>query len=215
MSRRPAAGVRAVRRRDDTLSGVRDLDAGAPEDSGGAHDGAYDGAHPRSREFADGVRARHRELGHTPRIINGVELVTDLTRLVARLVQDFESSVHRPLGMTWAGFRIMNTLWVFGELEQREIARISGTSRASVSSAINTLEERGLVERRRDRGDRRLVQVSLTSSGLSMLQEAITGQTARELAWMRVLDDAEMAQLLALLRKLLNQPTPPAGDQAS
>jgi DNA-binding MarR family transcriptional regulator len=164
--------------------------------------------HPRSREFAAKVRAHHQELGHTERQVQGVEVVTHLTRLVARLVQDFEASVHRPLGMTWAGFRIMNTLWIFGDLEQREIARISGTSRASVSSAINTLEERGLVERRRESGDRRLVRVSLTSSGLALLHRAIEGQTTREHAWMAVLDDEEVAQLVSLLGRLVNQEHP-------
>jgi DNA-binding MarR family transcriptional regulator len=164
--------------------------------------------HPRSREFAEKVRARHREMGHTDRQLDGVALVTHLTRLVARLVQDFEGSVHRPLGMTWAGFRIMNTLWVFGDLEQREIARISGTTRASVSSALNTLEERGLVERRRETEDRRIVRVSLTRSGLTMLHKAIEGQTEREHAWMAVLGDDEISQLVTLLGKMVNQEHP-------
>ncbi|MBZ3901538.1 MULTISPECIES: MarR family winged helix-turn-helix transcriptional regulator [Streptomyces] len=164
--------------------------------------------HPRSREFFDKVRTRHQEMGHTDRQLDGVALVTQLTRLVARLVQDFEASVHRPLGMTWAGFRIMNTLWVFGDMEQREIARISGTSRASVSSALNTLEERGLVERRREQGDRRLVRVSLTEPGLTMLHKAIEGQTEREHAWMGVLEDQEISQLVTLLGKMVNQEHP-------
>jgi DNA-binding MarR family transcriptional regulator len=164
--------------------------------------------HPRSREFAAKVRAHHEELGHTERQIRGVEAVTHLTRLVARLVQDFEGAVHRPLGMTWAGFRIMNTLWIFGDLEQREIARVSGTTRASVSSALNTLEERGLVERRRERDDRRVVRVSLTPAGLDLLHQAIEGQTARERAWMAVLDDEEVSQLVGLLGRLVNQERP-------
>ncbi|GAA3791125.1 MarR family winged helix-turn-helix transcriptional regulator [Streptomyces phyllanthi] len=164
--------------------------------------------HPRSREFAAKVRAHHKELGHTEPQIRGVEAVTHLTRLVARLVQDFERAVHRPLGMTWAGFRIMNTLWIFGDLEQRQIARISGTSRASVSSALNTLEERGLVERRRERDDRRVVRVSLTPAGLALLHQAIEGQTAREHAWMAVLDDEEVSRLVVLLGRLVNQERP-------
>ncbi|MDX3638816.1 MarR family winged helix-turn-helix transcriptional regulator [Streptomyces sp. MB09-02B] len=164
--------------------------------------------HPRSREFAAKVRAHHEELGHSERQIRGVELVTHLTRLVARLVQDFEGTVHRPLGMTWAGFRIMNTLWIFGDLEQREIARISGTSRSSVSSALNTLEDRGLVERRRESDDRRVVRVSLTPAGLALLHKAIAGQTPRETAWTAVLDDDEISQLVSLLGRLVNQEHP-------
>lgn len=102
----------------------------------------------------------------------------------------------------------MNTLWIFGDLEQREIARISGTTRASVSSALNTLEERGLVERRRERDDRRVVRVSLTPAGLDLLHQAIEGQTAREHAWLAVLDDEEVSRLVVLLGRLVNQERP-------
>jgi DNA-binding MarR family transcriptional regulator len=164
----------------------------------------------RTRHFSERLRHYHRELGTTdPRDLDAIEMVTDLTRLVARLVQDFESQVHRPLGLTWAGFRILNALWVFDGLDQQEIGRVSGSSRASVSSALATLEGRGLVTRTRAESDRRQLVVKLTPEGLSSLRSAISAQTQREQAWTAVLRDDQLSELLHLLRILVNQETPP------
>lgn len=165
----------------------------------------------RSREFSELLRHSHRELGTVdPRVLDAIEMITDLTRLEARLVQDFEKHVQRPLGLTWAGFRILNVLWVFGGSSQQEITRLSGTSRASISSALATLENRGLVARRRADEDRRQLIVELTDDGFKALQKAIAGQSARERAWTAVLRDDQLSELVHLLRTLVNQVTPPA-----
>ncbi|MEU4222807.1 MarR family transcriptional regulator [Nonomuraea sp. NPDC026600] len=164
----------------------------------------------RTREFSELLRHNHRELGTTdPRDLDAIEMVTDLTRLEARLVQDFERHVHRPLGLTWAGFRILNALWVFGSLPQQEIGRVSGSSRASISSALMTLEDRGLVVRRRAEDDRRQLIVELTTEGLDTLRQAIAAQTRRERAWTAALRDDQLSELVHLLRTLVNQETPP------
>jgi DNA-binding MarR family transcriptional regulator len=139
-----------------------------------------------------------------------IALVTGLSRLEARLVQDFERTAHRPLGLTWAGFRILNALWVYGELPQREIGRVAGSSRASISSALTTLETRELVVRQRTADDRRQFIVTLTPLGLDTLHKAIIKQTERERAWTAALDGGELVQLLGLLQRLVDQETPPA-----
>ena len=89
----------------------------------------------------------------------------DAIRFATRLVQRLESTVHRPAGWSMAGFRVMFCVWVAGELEPRDISHFSGLSRAAVSSVLNTLEREGLVERRRESDDRRLVTVRLTEIG--------------------------------------------------
>ena len=63
------------------------------------------------------------------------ELVFNLTRLQHRLFRDFEA-LHRRRGWTWAGFRIMNVLWAVGAAELRDVARLSGASRAAVSTQL-------------------------------------------------------------------------------
>lgn len=138
-----------------------------------------------------------------------MEVVVALMRLSARLTADFEGT-HRPLGTSWAGFRVMTVLSVAGELEPSEIARLSVASRASISSVINTLEDTGYVTRKHSREDRRSVRISLTPAGEASLAEQAVIHAHRERAWMRVLTSDERAQLHSTLRRLADQPTPPA-----
>lgn len=144
-----------------------------------------------------------REAGESDRM----EIVFNLMRLVSRLGQDFES-VHRRRGWTWAGFRIMSVLSVVDTIEPRELARLSGASRASISSALNTLERDGLVARTRDSSDRRLVQVRLTDHGLEELQDAIGAQAERERAWFEILSPSDRKALIRILGTLADQPNP-------
>jgi DNA-binding MarR family transcriptional regulator len=136
-----------------------------------------------------------------------MEIMFNLMRLTTRLVRDFES-VHRPLGGTWAGFRILNLLWAAGDLEPGEVARLTGSSRASISSALNTLEALGQVERRTKAGNRRSVQVMLTEEGRRALTAAMVEQADRERAWLDVLTPAERATLGRLMGRLHDQSDP-------
>jgi DNA-binding MarR family transcriptional regulator len=142
-----------------------------------------------------------------PAVVDRMEVMFDLMRLTARLSRDFEL-VHRPRGWTWAGFRIANLLWVLGSLEPGELARLSGASRASISSALNTLEAGGHVTRRTRASDRRHVEVTLTDKGRRALIEAIAAQAEREHAWLDTLSSDERATLGKLLGRLVEQPRP-------
>jgi DNA-binding MarR family transcriptional regulator len=137
------------------------------------------------------------------------ELVFNLTRLHHRLSRDFEG-VHRRRGWTWAGFRIMNVLWAVGAAEPRDVARLSGASRAAVSSALNTLERDGLVSRTRDSADRRLVRLQLTPHGRVALREAMREQGDRERAWFSELPAADQRRLSGLLAALADRMAPSA-----
>lgn len=139
------------------------------------------------------------------------ELVFNLTRLQHRLSRDFEG-MHRRRGWTWAGFRIMNVLWAVGAAELRDIARLSGASRAAVSSALNTLERDGLVLRTRDSADRRLVRIQLTGHGRDALREAMREQGDREHEWFAQLEPEEQQRLSALLATLADRKAPPNSE---
>ena len=86
----------------------------------------------------------------------------------------------------------MFLLWVGGPMESHEIARLAGLSRAAISSAVNTLERDGLVDRRRESDDRRVVTVYLTDDGAERLEAAYRAQNAREGALLGGLDADEL-----------------------
>lgn len=73
---------------------------------------------------------------------------------------------------------------------------------ASVTSLVDTLERRGLVTRTRDKTDRRIVLVDLTTEGRSMVDSFLPEVTALHAAEFSVLDDAEREQLVILLAKV-------------
>lgn len=129
----------------------------------------------------------------------------DLIRLSTQLVHVVESNVHRPAGWSMAGFRVMFCVWVAGELEPRQIARLSGLSRAAVSSVLNTLERDGLVERHRESGDRRLVTVRLTPEGAAGVARAYRRQNEVERGFFAGISTSELERLTATLRKLLRR----------
>lgn len=127
----------------------------------------------------------------------------DLFRLATRTIGDFDTEVHRPLGLSMAGFRVLFTVWVFGSLEVREIARLSGVSRAAVSGVVTTLEREQLALRQRDQADGRLASVTVTDAGVEKLRQAYGGQHRREQHLFSVLDEAELNAFTETLRKLL------------
>ncbi len=130
----------------------------------------------------------------------------DLIRAATRLTQRLESDVLREAGWSMAGFRVMFCVWVGGEVEPRDIARLSGLSRAAVSSALNTLERDGLVERSRESADRRLVTVRLTEDGATRLVEAYRKQNEVEQDFFGALTAPERQKLVNQLGSLLAHP---------
>lgn len=173
--------------------------------------------HPPARtitveEYRELLAARLRAEGVVGAdVAEHAELVFNLTRLQHRLSRDFEG-MHRRRGWTWAGFRIMNVLWAVGAAELRDIARLSGASRAAVSSALNTLERDGLVLRTRDGADRRLVRIELTEHGRAPLREAMREQGDREREWFAELEPADQQRLSALLAALADRKAPPSNQ---
>ena len=134
---------------------------------------------------------------------DAVQLVLNLVRVANELIGDLEMSVHRPQGWSWAGYRIMFSVLVAGPLEPRQVAPLAGVTRASISAVLNTLERDGLVERRRQSDDRRVVTIWLTPSGRRAVLEGFGMHHRVEKAWVAALSPAERKTLLRLLRKML------------
>ena len=93
---------------------------------------------------------------------------------------------------------------------QRELAEITRTSAASVSSLLQGLERRGLVERRSEPGNERVKRVFATPAGAELIAGFDVAMAAADETILAPLDEAERATLQALLRKItaeLPQPT--------
>jgi DNA-binding MarR family transcriptional regulator len=93
-------------------------------------------------------------------------------------------------------------------MESHRIAHLSGLSRASVSSAVNTLERDGMVGRSRESADRRLVTVSLTGRGHDLVRDAYEGQHGQEQVLFAGLEEEEVVTLTSMLERVLATPWP-------
>ncbi|MEO0493188.1 MAG: MarR family transcriptional regulator [Actinomycetota bacterium] len=153
----------------------------------------------RAHEFEDVAAERIVEHGMDPTTFRAM---FGIFRLGARMFNDLESTIHKPAGWSLAGFRVMFLVWVGGPMESHEIARLAGLSRAAISSAVNTLERDGLVDRRRESEDRRVVTVYLTNDGAERLEAAYRAQNAREGELLGELSDHELTVLTDLMRRV-------------
>ena len=138
---------------------------------------------------------------------DAMRLVLSLHRTVGMLVYDLESSVHRPRGLSWPGFRILFALWIAGPLEVRRVAELSGMSRAAVSALVKTLERDGFLQRRPLEHDRRLVELNLTERGRTEIARTFSVHNGRERLWAEALSPEEQKTMIGLLRKLMQRRT--------
>ena len=88
---------------------------------------------------------------------------------------------------------------------QRDIAEVSRTTAASVSSLLQGLEARGLVERRADAANERIKRVYATPAGADLIAGFEESMHATEETILAPLSSAERASLHALLTKVTAQ----------
>jgi DNA-binding MarR family transcriptional regulator len=86
-------------------------------------------------------------------------------------------------------------------LTQTALSRASGRDKSTLTPALDDLERRGLIERRRSPRDRRVQSVYLTGAGRSQLRELARHAAAHDRRLDRVLG-AGKAQFLAALRRI-------------
>ncbi|MEU6804774.1 MarR family winged helix-turn-helix transcriptional regulator [Streptomyces neyagawaensis] len=134
--------------------------------------------------------------------IDAMLMIFGLVRAAERLQQDFEVSVQRPAGLTWAGFRALFAVKTVGELTPLQLARLTNVSQASVSAVLNTLERKGLIQRSRSDKDGRSVTIQLTDYGHDVVGELFARNNAREAEWARALTARERGTLIRLLQKI-------------
>jgi len=99
-------------------------------------------------------------------------------------------------------FAILEALLHKGPMLVNEIGRRIQLTSGSITTAIDRLEARGLVERSADAGDRRVKKVALTRSGRALITRIFDKHKADLDDAADGLTRAERETLIALLKKL-------------
>ncbi|MES1952281.1 MarR family transcriptional regulator [Salinisphaera sp. S4-8] len=88
-------------------------------------------------------------------------------------------------------------------LRQSDIAEWLDLDRTTVTYLVDSLEQRGWIERQRDPADRRAHIVRMTAAGMAGLEKVRPAARAATQELLAPLNDDEQAQLRALLARLV------------
>jgi DNA-binding MarR family transcriptional regulator len=155
-----------------------------------------DGLLPAEQKVSD-------TLGHLPLDFRAMAAVSNLFRASAAIRRNMESKVLADDRLSWTSFVVLWVLWVWGEMESRDLAAAVGISRPTSTGVVGTLERRGFVQRSRSAEDGRMVRVSLTRTGTRRIEELFPRFNAEEVAVTAHLSVEDQEQLARTLRSML------------
>lgn len=101
----------------------------------------------------------------------------------------------------------MITILTLGELGKAKITTLSrrmGVSPPTITGIVDRLERNGYVERARDENDRRVVFVSITQKGASVVVKVRQAIQKRWMKMMIYLNAQERNRYVAILRKIVD-----------
>lgn len=127
-------------------------------------------------------------------------VVSNLFRAASAVRNHLEREILSRHGLSWTGFVVLWVVWVWESIETRTIAEEVGTSKASLTGVLKTLERDGLIIKKQSKIDRRLVLVTLTSDGRRMMKKIFPEFNKEEIHLASFLKPAEQKGVADALR---------------
>lgn len=132
-----------------------------------------------------------------------------LVKQVELAIRSHLDDMLRPVGLTALQYTALTVLERHPDLSSAQLARHSFVTAQSMADMVTALEGRGLIERHRDRADRRRLVVALTAAGQDLLDryrdrvavletQMLAGLTRTEIAGLRRVLHACHANLAGL-----------------
>ncbi|MBO0685546.1 MAG: MarR family transcriptional regulator [Candidatus Dormibacteraeota bacterium] len=145
------------------------------------------------------VLSDRKEIAPVPALVRTViEVLRGSSTVTAAL-----TPVVRRFGLSLAGFNVMHTLaHAEGPLGPSAISRAQVIPAQTLTSVLDSLERRGLVEREANPGDRRMLLARLTDEGAALYRECCEPLLAVESELLSGLSEAELERLRGLLGKI-------------
>ena len=123
-------------------------------------------------------------------------------RRILRATELFERDLATSAGLTPAQLRVLQIVDERESVTPKGLARQMGVSQATVTSLVDKLVARGLVERQPSSIDRRQTNVVITASGQARLKVAPDALQQRYVRAFEDLADWEQAQLVSSLERV-------------
>ncbi len=104
--------------------------------------------------------------------------------------------------MTPGQYFFLRALWIEEGLSQRELSQRVGTTEPTTASALRLLEKKGLVERVRNRDDRRTINIYLTGKGRALQDDLLSHAREINQAASAGIPPEDLDKVREVLRKL-------------
>ncbi|RJQ53190.1 MAG: MarR family transcriptional regulator [Actinobacteria bacterium] len=127
---------------------------------------------------------------------------------MGRLLMATSRLMHRAsadlaeLNMTPPQMGALATLATVGELTMSQLSFLLGLALPTTTGIVDRLTRAGLVQRRRDAEDRRVVKVAITGSGRGRLDKSIELRRRTLVAMIEEMDAEPAADLVVLIKRL-------------
>jgi DNA-binding MarR family transcriptional regulator len=126
-------------------------------------------------------------------------LLLYLVKQVELAIRSWLDDLLRPAGLTAGQYTALTVLERHDDMSSAQLARNSFVTAQSMADMIGALEVRGLIERHRDRADRRRLVVALTADGRALLDRYRDEVQSLEDGMLAGLSDGEVTALRAAL----------------
>jgi DNA-binding MarR family transcriptional regulator len=134
------------------------------------------------------------------------DLPTRLRLVVTRLARRLRQQADAPLSPTQAA--VLATIDRRGPLTLGELAEAERVQPPTITAAVDRLEHQGLVQRRREPHDRRVVRVQVTADGGELLDQARSRKSAyleQRLGSLSARDRATLERAATILEGILEE----------
>ena len=133
-----------------------------------------------------------------------------LVTLALRLRADGVEPAGR-IGLTTSAFSILARLTLEGPLSVKELVADLSVPASTMTALVDRLVGKGLVQRRQDPSDRRLVRLEATRAAAGALLESTAGFECVAAQMLTALSEREREDLLHLLRRAIRTLGRPLG----
>lgn len=147
-----------------------------------------------------------------------------LTRVLRACIRAETALFYKDFGTEHGDIAIINLIGINPGISQNDLAAAVVLKKSAVTKVIKSLENRGLVERRKVSSDKRYNALTLTEKGEEKRRQLRDGMQAQHQALLSVFSREEQQQLLSQLRRLSDHLTArysqriaesgPAGDES-
>lgn len=141
-------------------------------------------------------------LSHMQLDFEAMAVTSNLFRAASAVRNHFERNVLAESGLSWTAFVVLWVTWIWEPAETRDIAAEAGISKATLTGVLSTLEKMDLVLRSRSTEDGRLVLVTLTTKGQTLMETLFPTFNRQEVEVVSPVADNKRGDLADMLRAI-------------